>query len=461
MIEVIQSALSLIVTLGILVTIHEFGHYWVARKCGVKVLRFSVGFGKPVYSWYNKSGTEFAIASIPLGGYVKMLDEREGDVPENQKPFAFNQKTAGQRIAIAMAGPVANFIFAIFAYWLMFLSGFNVLIPTIGSVEPDSIAERAGLTQGYEIVAIDGRETPGWRAVSMELVNRIGDTGTIEVRASAVAGASPEVFSLAINDWLLNNNRSDLLPGLGIHSYRPPIPAVMGEIKADSPAMQGGLRTGDRVVSVGEIEISDWFGFVDIIQKSAEKPLRVGVFRKNTKTDSEEEQFLYLDLTPGVHVNEDGVQSGRLGVGVAPFKFPPEMIREVSYGPFDAVKYAVGQTSADVTMTLNAIKKMFLGLISLDNLSGPITIAQIASDSISSGTEDFLRFLALLSVSLGILNLLPIPVLDGGHILYYVFEVLRGKPLAEKWQLVGLKIGMTLILLLMTLAFYNDVMRLQ
>lgn len=455
--DVIQSILSLILTLGILVTIHEFGHYWVAKKCGVKVLRFSVGFGKPLYSWTNKDGTEFAIASIPLGGYVKMLDEREGPVAKEEISKAFSQKTVSQRIAIASAGPVANFMFAIFAYWIMFLSGFNVLVPTIGSVEEDSIAERAGLRSGYEIVSVDQTETLGWHSVSMSLINRIGDTGQIEIMASPAPGINKQLFILDVQNWMLNKEPRELISDLGINPYKPEIPAILGQVLQDSPAELGGLKAGDKIIRAAGQRIDTWFDLVDVIKVSPEKSIHLDVLRVIDGSET----VINFNLTPSLHHDDQGRAIGKLGIGVAPFTYPEDMIRNVSYGPLDASVEATIRVWSDTKMTLIAIKKMILGLISLDNLSGPITIAQVASESISSGSEAFLSFLALLSVSLGVLNLLPIPVLDGGHILFYVLEGLRGKPLAEKWQMLGIKIGISFVLVLMSLAFYNDVMRLQ
>ncbi len=455
--DVIQPILSLILTLGILVTIHEYGHYWVAKKCGVKVLRFSVGFGKPLYSWTNKSGTEFAIASIPLGGYVKMLDEREGTVAPEELSQAFNQKSVSQRIAIASAGPAANFLFAIFAYWLMFLSGFNVLIPTIGSVEQDSVADKAGLRSGYEIQFVDQTKTLGWHSVSMNLINRIGDTGQIEIIASPAPGIDGQLFVLNVQDWMIDKEPRQLISDLGITPFKPEIPAVLGQVLEGKPAELGGLKTGDKIISAEGKRIDTWFDLVDIIKTSPAKQIHLTVLR----TVEGSERVLQFDLTPSLDHDEQGNPVGKLGIGVAPFSYPEGMIRNVSYGPIDSAMEASVKVWTDTKMTLIAIKKMIMGLISLDNLSGPITIAQVASESISSGSEAFLSFLALLSVSLGVLNLLPIPVLDGGHILFYSLEGLRGKPLEEKWQMLGIKIGISFVLVLMSLAFYNDVMRLQ
>jgi len=459
--DVLQSVLSLVITLGILVTVHEYGHYLVARRCGVAVLRFSVGFGKPLFTWKNKNNTEFVIASIPLGGYVKMLDEREGPVEKSQLEFAFNRKPVSQRIAIASAGPIANFLFAIFAYWMMFVSGFNVLIPTVGNVETESVAYKAGLAAGYEITAVDGRETLGWRAVNMELINRIGDTGDIQLDATVAPGIAARSYSISIADWMVDSEPSSLIQNLGITPKKPVVEAVMGEVLKNSPAELGGLLADDKVIRANGMRVDDWFAFVDVIQGSPEKEILVDVLRLPvSENDYQNAAVVRLKLKPEIHTNEKGVSTGRLGVSVKPFKYSDDMIREVRYGPIESLSYASSQVWADSKMTFNAIIKMVQGLISLDNLSGPITIAQVASDSIRSGSEAFLRFLALLSVSLGILNLLPIPVLDGGHILYYSLEGLRGKPISEKWQLVGLKVGISFILVLMSLAFYNDVMRL-
>ena len=457
--DALESVLSLVVTLGILVTIHEYGHYWVARRCGVKVLRFSVGFGKPLYTWENREGTQFCIAAVPLGGYVKMLDEREASVAEEEKQYAFNRKSPWQRIAIASAGPIANFLFAIFAYWLMFVVGFNVIKPTVGGVVSGSVAAEAGIESGYELVSVGDRMTPGWKDVSIALANYVGESARLDVTARYQGSSTEERFSLELGESLVVEPPANLIESVGIEPYRPLVPPVMDTIVADGAAERGGMVKGDLVTSANGNPIKDWFEFVAVIQASPGEVVEVVVERPVDESGS---VTTVLELTPDSveGEGEGGVLQGRLGVGVQPFEYPEEMIRTVQLGPVDAVSRAFDQTLADTSMTLNAIRKMVVGLLSLENLSGPITIAQVASQSISSGLEDFLGFLALLSVSLGVLNLLPIPVLDGGHIVYYLLEAVRGKPIPESWQLFGLKVGLSLVVALMFIAFYNDIMRL-
>lgn len=448
--EVLQSVVSLIVTLGILVTIHEFGHFWVARRCGVKVLRFSVGFGKPLFSWKDKLGTEYAVAAIPLGGYVKMLDEREGPVPDSLKQFAFSSKPVSQRIAIASAGPLANFIFAIFAYWAMFIIGFSTVLPKVGDVIPDSPAALAQVETGVVISSIDGQQVRGWRDVVMSLVPHIGDSGRISL--SADIGGANRSYELELDRWMQGRDDADLIKGLGLIPFRPPVAPVLDVVSHGGPADMAGMLAGDIIRFVDGNVIDDWYDFVSIVQSSAGERLGVEVER--------EERLITLNVVPEGVEGGDGALVGKIGVGVAPFEYPAELISLVSYGPIDAIGHAFSQTWSDVAMTFGAVKKMVVGLISLDNLSGPITIARVANQSISTGAEEFLRFLALLSVSLGVLNLLPIPVLDGGHILFYLIEAVRGRPLSEKSQVIGFKIGLSLVVMLMVVAFYNDIMRL-
>lgn len=449
MLDILQTVLALIVTLGILVTIHEYGHFWVARRCGVRVLRFSVGFGNPIFSRYDRHGTEFAVAAIPLGGYVKMLDEREGPVPEEQRHEAFTSKPPGQRIAIAAAGPVANFIFAIAAYWLLSVVGFTTVAPITGDINEGSIADQMGLRSGMEIHQVDGRDVTSWRDINMRLLERAGEDSTISMTVSD--GQGKRTLTAGLGGWQLPDENPNPLSQFGLNPLRPDVPAVIGEVVAGGQAEAGGLQAGDRVVAVDGEPVADWYELVERIQQSPGQTQQWRVQR------SGEQQT--LDITPATR-SVDGTEQGHVGAGVARVDWPDEMLREVSYGPLAAIPNAFSETWSDTRLTLVAIQKMITGLLSPTNLSGPITIARVAEASVSSGFEDFVRFLAYLSVSLGILNLLPIPVLDGGHIVYYAIEAVRRRPLSEQVQAFGLRIGMAMILTLMVFALYNDLMRL-
>lgn len=448
--QIIETVLALALTLGILVTLHEYGHFWVARRCGVKVLRFSVGFGKPMFSWYDKHGTEFAVAAIPLGGYVKMLDEREGPVPEELRDQAFTSKPPGQRIAIAAAGPVANFIFAIFAYWLLSVVGVTHVAPIVGQIADESVAERVGLQEGMEIHAVDGHRVSSWRDVNMRILERTGEHGLISMEVSENGARGTVSGELA--GWGLSDDTPNPLAEFGITPWRPAVPPVLGQISDGGRAQAAGLQPGDRIVAVDGESISSWFELVEFIRNAPEQTLQVTIERNGAEQA--------VSVTPEAKTQESGESIGFVGAGVEAISWPEEVLRDVSYGPFAAVPVALSETWADTRLTLVAIKKMVTGLLSPTNLSGPITIARVAEASVSSGFEDFVRFLAYLSVSLGILNLLPVPVLDGGHIVYYTIEALRGKPLSEQAQAFGLRIGMAMILTLMVFALYNDLMRL-
>lgn len=448
--HIVQTILALALTLGILVTLHEYGHFWVARRCGVKVLRFSVGFGKPLFSWYDRHGTEFAIAAIPLGGYVKMLDEREGPVPEELRDQAFNSKPPSRRIAIAAAGPVANFLFAIFAYWVLSVVGFTTVAPIVGDVTPDSIAERMGLAEGMEIHEVDGHRVTSWRDINMRLLERAGEHSNVVVAVSD-EGRRNELTA-TLDGWRLRDDNPDPLGEFGVQPWRPDIPAVLGEISGGGRAEAAGLQPDDRIMAVGGEPVANWFELVEVIRNSPEQPLDITLERGG--------ETINVSVTPESRTSDTGENIGFVGAGVAQVSWPDEVLRDVRYGPLAAIPNAVGETWADTRLTLVAIKKMVTGLLSPTNLSGPITIARVAEASVSSGFEDFIRFLAYLSVSLGVLNLLPVPVLDGGHIVYYTIEAIRRKPLSEQVQALGLRIGMALILTLMVFALYNDLMRL-
>jgi len=439
-------------TLAILVAIHEYGHFWVARRCGVEVLRFSIGFGKSLFSWRDRRGTEFSIAAIPLGGYVKMLDEREGDVPPERLERAFNRKPVLQRIAVVSAGPLANLALAVVAYWALFLAGESGYVPLIEEVAPDSAAARAGLAPGQEIVAVDGEETPTMQALSFRLLERIGDSGTISIETLHPDSVSPRTYQLPIERWLSEQEQPELFGGLGITLYSPDIPPVVGEVVADSPAAAAGLLAGDRVVSADGRPMPLWDDWVAYVRARPGVPIELGVDRDG--------RTLYTTVVPERRLDEDGQPYGRVGVAIAPPEWPPEMVRRFPRGPVEAFGAALSRTGELTVFTLKSIQKMITGLISHKNLGGPITIAKVASASAKSGLESYVGFLALLSVSLGVLNLLPIPVLDGGHLLFYTIELLAGRPVPERIQALGYQLGLFMVLGIMLLALYNDIVRL-
>ena len=461
MLEIIQAVVALLVTLSILVTFHEYGHYIVARLCGVHVLRFSVGFGKPLFTWRRApGGTEFVVAAIPLGGYVKMLDEREAEVPEELLHLTFNRKPVWQRIAIVIAGPFANFLLAILAYWLLFTIGVTGLVPVLGELGAASPAARAGLVEGQEIVAVDGKTTSTWSQVNQQLVMHLGETGSILITVKDAPGGSPLTSDHAIGivDWLQD---ADDLPSparaLGLVPRYPPIPAVIGELVDGGRAEAAGLVVGDKIMTADGTPVTGWHSLVKHIQARPEVPITLGVLRPGAAEQID--TWLTLELTPEAR-DLGGEEVGFIGVAVAPFPIPEEMQREVSLPVYRAWLPAIEKTWELTAFTYAAIGKMLVGALSPRHLSGPITIARIANDTAEDGIKSFIGFLALLSISLGVLNLLPIPVLDGGHLMYYLVEIIRGKPVSETVQAWGMQLGMFLIVGLMILAFYNDLLRL-
>ncbi len=439
-------------TLAILVAVHEYGHFWVARKCGVKVLRFSIGFGKSLGSWTDKQGTEYSVAAIPLGGYVKMLDEREGEVPEEELDRAFNRKPVLQRIAVVAAGPLANLILAVAAYWFLFMAGERGYAPVIGQVEAGSVADVAGLEAGQEIVSVDGNETPTWQALSFALLDRIGDTGTINFAVKYPGSDMVYESEAVLERWLSEQEEPDLFGGLGIIMYTPDVPPVVESVVKDSPAERAGLQSGDRILSADGVAMEKWMDWVTYVRARPGQSITLDVERGGALQQT--------NITPARVTDEQGETFGRVGVAVAIPPMPDELVRTFNRGPLEAAGAAVVRTWDLMGFTVNSIKKMIMGLISPKNLSGPITIAKVASASAKSGLESYIGFLALLSVSLGVLNLLPVPVLDGGHLLFYTVELLAGRPVPEKIQSLGYQVGLFLVLGMMALAIYNDISRL-
>ncbi len=438
----------LIVSLGLLVTFHEFGHYWVARRNGVRVLRFSVGFGKPLWSRRDRHGTEFAIAAIPLGGYVKMLDEREGDVTAAEAPQSFNRKTVWQRIAIVAAGPIANLILCVALLWLMFVVGRPDYAPVVGHV--DGIAAQAGLKPGDTVESVDGRATPTWSSVQMGLLPAALDRSdaTLGIR-SAQGVASERVLRLSSLPAGMDERMLVFSTGMTPrHALRP---AVVGKISPGSAAW-GVLADGDRITAIdGQAVTSfeDIATLVDALGRSGAEGM-VEVERDG--------QRLALPLKPR-RTTMEGRTFWAFGVSAAPRAVQPEKDVVERYGPLQAVPQAFREMGHQTSQLFGMIGRAFSGRISLENtVSGPITIAKVANDSAQQGVAWYLTILATLSLSLGILNLLPIPLLDGGHLLYYLIELIKGRPLSERTMAAGQYVGLALLASLMGLAFYNDIL---
>ncbi|MBA1262822.1 RIP metalloprotease RseP [Stutzerimonas stutzeri] len=440
-----------LVALGVLVTFHEYGHFWVARRCGVKVLRFSVGFGRPLVRWHDRQGTEFVIAAIPLGGYVKMLDEREGDVPPALLDQTFNRKTVKQRFAIVSAGPLANFLLALVFFWALALLGSEQIRPVVGAVEAGSLAERAGLISGQEIIEVNGKPTSGWAEVNLQLIRRLGESGSLDMRVRSLGSTQEQSIRLELNDWLRGAEEPDPIGSLGIRPWRPAIAPVVAQLDLEGPAQAAGVRLGDRLVSLDGEPLQEWQEVIDRVRLLPGKSAQLEVEREGRR--------LELPLTLATRGEGEDLR-GYLGAGVAAGEWPDDMLRTISYGPLEAIGEGLRRTWAMSLLTLDSLKKMLFGELSVKNLSGPITIAKVAGASAQSGLGDFLNFLAYLSISLGVLNLLPIPVLDGGHLLFYLVEWVRGRPLSDRVQGWGVQIGISLVIGVMLLALVNDIGRL-
>mgnify|MGYP005993592301 FL=1 len=461
MLDVLISIIALLVTLGILVTIHEFGHFWVARRCGVKVLRFSIGFGKAAKTWIGKDGVEYVIAPIPLGGYVKMLGQEDttvtdtSSVPASQRQYSFACKPLWQRMVIVAAGPIANFLLAIFVFWLINISyGVSGIAPVVNSVIEDSVADRAGLRAGDEILAVDGADTIIWQQVTLQLLARLGETGDVTLTVDPADSNRPRDIRLPIDAWMGSETAPNPVNDLGIIQFE--IPADIAGIVPGGAAEAAGLQAGDKIVSVDGRPIRGWTHWVEVIRANPELTLNVVVKRGGIDN--------VLLMQPARATLDDGTVIGSIGAYVEETTLaellPPEMQRQVDYNIVSAIQPALLETWDKSLFVLDSVKKMVIGLISVKNINGPITIAQVAGETASYGLDVYLGFLALLSISLGVLNLLPIPVLDGGHLLYYAIEAVIRRPVPERIQAFGLQLGLLLISGIMVLAIYNDVNRL-
>ncbi|TKU89350.1 sigma E protease regulator RseP [Citrobacter sp. wls620] len=450
MLSILWNLAAFIVALGVLITVHEFGHFWVARRCGVRVERFSIGFGKALWRRTDKSGTEYVIALIPLGGYVKMLDERAEPVAPELRHYAFNNKTVGQRAAIIAAGPIANFLFAIFAYWLVFIIGVPGVRPVVGEITPNSIAAQAQIQPGTELKAVDGIETPDWDAVRLQLVSKIGDEHTT-LSVAQFGSNQRQDKTLDLRHWAFEPDKEDPVSSLGIRPRGPQIESVLSEVQVNSAASKAGLQAGDRIVKVNGQPLTQWMTFVTLVRDNPDKPLALDIERQGSS--------LSLTLTPdSKQVN--GKAEGFAGVVPKVIPLPDEYKTVRQYGPFSAILEASDKTWQLMKLTVSMLGKLITGDVKLNNLSGPISIAQGAGMSAEFGVIYYLMFLELISVNLGIINLFPLPVLDGGHLLFLAIEKLKGGPVSERVQDFSYRIGSILLVLLMGLALFNDFSRL-
>ncbi len=461
--------LAFIGAIALLVMFHELGHYWVARRCGVKVLRFSIGFGKVIYSKrFSGDATEWVVSAIPLGGYVKMVDEREGEVAPEDLPYAFNRQPVLRRMAIVVAGPLANFMLAIVLYWALFVSGVTGLKPVLGDVPPGSAAATAQLQAGETILGINGEAIPNWeelRWTLLELALRSGSgqaaqPGEVKIEAQDASGA--RLFHLLnISSLETKDLDGEFLGKLGLHPYRPPILPVVGKVAENSVAQRAGLREGDRILRANGMVLRHWGEMVEVIRAHPGQTVKLEIQRGGATVD--------IAVVPQAVAESDpknswpGTRKTVGKIGAAPqvdHAAWQAMLTEVRYGPFEAFGRSLRKTWETSVISLKMLGKMVMGEISMKNLSGPITIADYAGQSAEVGVAAYFSFLALISISLGVLNLLPVPLLDGGHLLYYVAELVKGSPVSELAWEIGQKIGIALLGMLMVFAIYNDINRL-
>ena len=453
----IETLFYTFIAFGVLVTFHEYGHFWVARRCNVRVEKFSIGFGKKLFSWRDKHNTEFILAALPLGGYVKMLDEREGQIAAEDRPYAFTQKTVLQRMAIISAGPIANFLLAIVVYWFLFLGGEKGLAPVIGDINQASLASQAGLEIGMEITAVDGVKTHTWASVNRQLFDFIGTTGDIPLTVRYSNSSTEFQVPVAVNSWLRDEDNPSPIRELGLQPAFEFEGLVLGPVSEAGSGYKGGLRQGDSLLAVNGVDIDSADGFIQLVSNAADETLVIDLERPHK--DAEGSDFMVLEVVPQ-KVLKNGEFVGQLGIQLAvKGTYPEELMRQIDYNLLSAFSRAVEETISTAGFILSSLGKLIVGDLSAKNLSGPITIAKMAGDTAKTGLDNFIRFIAILSIMLGVMNLLPIPVLDGGHLVYCVVEWIKGSPVSDQVQLIGYKIGFFLLISLMIFATFNDLTR--
>ncbi|WP_337160998.1 sigma E protease regulator RseP [Vibrio alginolyticus] len=449
---ILWNLISFIVALGILVAVHEFGHFWVARRCGVKVEKFSIGFGKSIWSKVGKDGTEYSISMIPLGGYVKMVDSRVDEVPEHEKHLAFDKKPLWKRTSIVAAGPIFNFLFAIFAYWLVFLIGIPAVKPVIGEVTPNSIVAEAGIESGMELKSISGIKTPDWESVNMGLISHIGDDLMTVTLTSGNEVGSEVTKTLDLREWKFDPETQSAMQSLGFAPYTPEVYRVIEQVSQGGAAEKAGVLPGDEVVAIGQQRVTEWKQVVEAVRSNPDTPLELTVLRQGYEQT--------LTLTPGSRELANKEVVGFAGIAPKVAEWPESYRFDLQFGVFESIGKAVDKTGQVIGLTISMLKKLIVGDVGLNNLSGPISIAKGAGATADYGLVYFLGFLALISVNLGIINLVPLPMLDGGHLLFFAIEAVIRRPVPEKVQEMGFRIGGAIIFSLMALALFNDFTRL-
>ncbi|EGU55435.1 membrane-associated Zn-dependent protease 1 [Vibrio nigripulchritudo ATCC 27043] len=449
---ILWNLVSFIVALGVLVAVHEYGHFWVARRCGVKVHKFSIGFGKSIWSKVGKDGTEYSISMIPLGGYVKMLDGRVDTVSEEEKNQAFDHKSLWQRSAIVAAGPVFNFAFALFAYWLVFIMGVQAIKPVIGEVIPNSIVAEAGIEPGMELKSVAGIKTADWESVNMQLIAHIGDDEmTMAVKPEGGIGVE-RVFKLDLRDWQFNPETESPMTTLGFRPYRPETTTKIAHVGEGGAAEKAGFEVGDQLIAINGAPVNEWQQMVKVIQDNPERAITISVEREGLTRD--------LQLIPDSRTDKQGTTKGFAGIAPEIGEWPQDYKFDLQYGVVESVGKAVEKTGQVISLTFSLLKKLVVGDVGIENLSGPISIAKGAGTTADYGLVYFLGFLALISINLGIINLMPLPILDGGHLLFFAVEAVIRRPVPEKIQEVGYKLGGAIIFSLMIVALFNDFTRL-
>ncbi|MDW6001621.1 sigma E protease regulator RseP [Vibrio mangrovi] len=450
--SILWNLVSFILALGILVAVHEFGHFWVARRCGVKVEKFSIGFGRSIWRRMAKDGTEYSLSIIPLGGYVKMLDSRIADVPEHLRSLAFDQKPLWKRTAIVAAGPVFNFLFAIFAYWAVFCLGIPAVKPVVGDVAPVSIAADAGLHSGMEIQAVSGVNTADWESVNMELISHIGDAQMTLTVHEADSVGHQEILHLDLSSWNFDPEKESPMKALGFRPYSPKVSTILDQVVEGGAGAEAGLTSGDEIIAINGKEVSSWPQVVQSVQNSPDKTLNLSVLRNGQHVD--------VALIPGTRTLSDGRTVGFAGISPSVDEWPANYRYNLQFGVFESIPKAVEKTGQVVGLTISMLKKLLIGDVGLNNLSGPISIAKGAGTTAEYGLVYFLGFLALISINLGIINLVPLPMLDGGHLMFFAIEAVTRHPVPERVQEIGYRIGGAIIFSLMAIAMFNDFTRL-